>query len=206
MFTPIQMLLSGSLLGLTLGSSPSPVMTLTISKTIRYGAIEGIKIACAPLITDFPIAVISILIFSRLPNREQYLGVIFILGALFIARLGIRGIRTKGLDIDPGKENPDSFKQGVITNFLNPNVYVFWFTIGSVAVVESWSKNPLSSILYLVGFYALLIGTRVVLTLFIAKSKLFDHPKAYLLAMRLLGIVLIGFAGYYGYQGIVSFI
>lgn len=200
------MLVSGIVLGLTLGLSPSPVMTLSISKTIQYGVKEGIKIAFAPLITDLPIALVSILIISRLPNREQYLGGIFIMGALFIARLGIRGIRTKGLDIGPDMKSPDSFKQGVITNFLNPNVYVFWFTIGSVAVVDSWTENPLSSVMYLFGFYTLLIGSRVVLSLVISKSKVFKHPKAYIIAMRVLGLILIGFAGYYGYQGILSLV
>jgi len=181
-------------------------MTLSIAQTIKYNAGEGIKIALAPLITDLPIAVISILIISRLPNKENCLGIIFLIGSIFIARLGIKGIKSIPIEIDEEVESPNSLKKGIAANFLNPNVYIFWFTIGSVAVVDSWAVNPLSSILYLTGFYTLLIGSRIILSLIVSKTKAFRHPDVYLVSMKILGSALIVFAAYYAYQGIGKFI
>jgi len=181
-------------------------MTLSIAQTIKYNAGEGIKIALAPLITDLPIAVISILIISRLPNKDVCLGIIFLIGAIFIARLGLKGIKSKPIEIDENQESPNSLKKGIAANFLNPNVYIFWFTIGSVAVVESWAVNPLSSILYLAGFYTLLIGSRIILSLIVSKTKAFKHPGVYITSMKILGSVLILFAIYYAYQGIEKLI
>ncbi len=181
-------------------------MTLSIAQTIKYNASEGIKIALAPLITDLPIAVISILVISRLPNKEICLGIIFLIGSIFITRLGIKGIKSKPIEINENLESPNSLKKGIVANFLNPNVYIFWFTIGSVAVVESWSINPLSSILYVTGFYTLLIGSRVILSLIVSKTKAFKHPAVYLVSMKILGSVLILFAVYYAYQGLIKLI
>jgi threonine/homoserine/homoserine lactone efflux protein len=196
------MVISGIILGLTIGLSPSPIMTLSISQTIKYNMTEGMKVFLAPLFTDLPIAAVSILIISKLPNQQLFLGIIFIIGSIFIARLGIKGIRSKTFEIDVKTEAPNSIKRGIITNLLNPNAYIFWFTIGSVAIVESWKLNPRASVLYLLGFYTFLIGSRATLSFAVAKTNVFRKPKVYLISMKFLGTVLIAFSMFYAYDGI----
>ena len=87
MFESLQFLISGILFGLIAGMSPGPLLTLVISETIRHNRKAGILIAAAPLLTDIPIILVSVLIISKLPNSNLVLGILSIMGALFIAYL-----------------------------------------------------------------------------------------------------------------------
>ena len=48
-------LTAGILLGLSAGFAPGPLLTLVIAQTLKHNVREGIKVALAPLISDFPI-------------------------------------------------------------------------------------------------------------------------------------------------------
>ncbi len=48
------LILTGTVLGITAGISPGPLLMLVISQTIRFGHREGIKVSLTPLITDAP--------------------------------------------------------------------------------------------------------------------------------------------------------
>ncbi|MCD6225405.1 MAG: hypothetical protein J7K32_07820 [Deltaproteobacteria bacterium] len=48
-------LTAGTILGLSAGLIPGPLLTLVISETLRHNIKAGIKIAVAPLLTDLPI-------------------------------------------------------------------------------------------------------------------------------------------------------
>ena len=59
-------LFSGVVFGLSAGLSPGPLLTLVISETLKHNAKEGIKVSIAPILTDLPIVMITILVLSRL--------------------------------------------------------------------------------------------------------------------------------------------
>ncbi|MDY6953588.1 MAG: LysE family translocator, partial [Thermodesulfobacteriota bacterium] len=49
----------GIVLGLSAGFAPGPLLALVISQTLRHNAVEGLKVALAPLVTDLPIILIT---------------------------------------------------------------------------------------------------------------------------------------------------
>jgi threonine/homoserine/homoserine lactone efflux protein len=67
-------LLSGIIFGLTLGVAPGPLLTLVISETLKHNRKEGIKVAIAPIITDLPIVLVTLLILSKMSNFDPILG------------------------------------------------------------------------------------------------------------------------------------
>jgi len=126
-------LFSGVVFGLSAGLSPGPLLTLVISETLKHDVKEGIKVSIAPILTDLPIVmftilVLSILVLSRLSNMLTLLGLVSLLGSAFLIYLGYEGISFKGVDIDVEQAKPQSIRKGVIANFLNPAPYLFWFT------------------------------------------------------------------------------
>ena len=58
--------LIGTLLGLSAGLSPGPLLTLVVSETFRHDFKAGIKVAISPLITDLPIILLTVIILDRL--------------------------------------------------------------------------------------------------------------------------------------------
>ena len=59
---------AGVVMGLSAGFSPGPLLALVLSHTVRYGVREGVKIALAPLLTDLPIILVSMLVLTKLSN------------------------------------------------------------------------------------------------------------------------------------------
>jgi len=187
-------LISGIIFGLTLGMSPGPLLTLVISETLKHDKKEGIKIAIAPILTDLPIVLITLLILSKLTNFDPILGSISILGAIFIGYLAYENISIKKIELDVSEAKLQSLKKGVIANFLNPHPYVFWFIIGAPTVLRAWDVSLFSAILFILGFYIFLVGSKISIAVIVEKSRSFLKSNIYVYTIRLLGIVLLIFS------------
>ncbi len=191
MTNAIHYLIMGVTLGLAAGISPGPLLTLVITKTIRYNKTEGIKIAIAPLLTDAPIVVIAIFLLSRLSNYDMILGTLSLLGAGFIIYLAFESITINAKQLEIKDDNAKSYKHGIITNLLSPHPYLFWMLIGAPTTVKAYKFNPVFSILFIFGFYLLLVGSKVIIAILSEKSKIFLKSNAYLFLIKTLGWVLV---------------
>jgi len=196
------LLIAGITLGLYSGLSPGPLLILLISQTLKHGHIEGIKVAFSPLITDLPIIVVSLLFLSFIAGYSSILGIISILGGAYLLYMAYESFKTRGLTKDIKAEEPKSLKKGVTVNFLNPSPYLFWITVGGPIIITAYTGNIFSPLTFIVGFYALLVGSKIVLAFAAGKSREFITGRPYLYIMRILGIVLVIFALYFFNQGI----
>lgn len=190
----ITFLFSGVVLGLSAGLSPGPLLTLVISETLKHDIKEGIKVSVAPLLTDLPIVLITILVLSRLSNMLPVLGIVSLLGCAFLSYLGFDSITFKGVDIDVEQAKPQSIKKGVIANFLNPSPYMFWFTIGAPLVLKALKISLFSASLFILSFYVFLVGSKVLVAIVIGKSRFFLKSRNYVYTIRFLGVILLVFA------------
>lgn len=202
MDSELTILLSGVIFGLSAGISPGPLLILVITETLNYSMKEGIKVACAPLITDLPIVLISILIFSRLSHFEPIVGLISLCGAFFIGYLGYESITAKGVPITAGHVKPQSLRKGIVTNFLNPHPYLFWLTIGAPTIMKALNINIFSALLFLVGFYVFVVGSKVVVAATVSKSRFFTESTVYIYTVRILGILLLLFSAKFLLDGL----
>jgi threonine/homoserine/homoserine lactone efflux protein len=198
----IHFLIAGSLLGLTSGISPGPLLTLVIAQTIKHNKTEGIKVAISPLITDLPIILIALFIFNRLSQFDIVFAIISFVGGAFLAYLGFESLKTKALNLEIQDSKSGSIKKGIIANFLNPSPYLFWATVGTPLVFKAFEISLIASILFLASFYVMLIGSKITIAILVARSKVFIGQKSYITLMRLLGIVLLIFSILFFYDGI----
>ena len=197
MAAEISFLFSGLVFGLSGGLSPGPLLTLVISETLKHGAKEGIKVSIAPLLTDLPIVLVTILILSRLADILPLLGVVSLLGSAFLIYLGYDSLSFKGVDIDVQQIPPQSVRKGVAVNFLNPSPYMFWFTIGAPMVIKALNTSVYSALLFILCFYVFLVGSKVLVAVVIGKSRFFLKSKNYIYTIRFLGLILLGFAVFF---------
>ena len=197
MASELTFLFSGVVFGLTGGLSPGPLLTLVISETLKYGSKEGIKIAVAPLLTDLPIVFATIYIISRVANTLPLLGAISLLGAAFLIYLGYESVSFKGIDINFAQIKPQSVRKGVIANFLNPNPYMFWSTIGAPLVLKALKVNITSAAIFLLCFYLFLVGSKMFVAVIVGKSRIFLKSSNYIFTIRFLGIILFVFAVFF---------
>jgi len=197
--------MSGIVLGLSSGLSPGPMTALVISETIRHSIKEGVKISFVPVLTDLPIVCIAIFILSRLSDMFLLMGAISISGGAFLIYLGYETILIKGIDIEAAQMKPRSVRKGVIANFLNPNPYIFWFTIGSPIVLKALQSSGFYALLFIVSFYTFLVGSKALVAIIAGKSRFFLKGKNYIYTVRLLGITLFVFAVIFIKDGVSFF-
>ncbi len=190
----VEFLSSGTLLGLAAGFAPGPLLVLVISETLKHSIKEGIKVSLAPIITDVPILLLSLLVLKQLSNFNIVLGVISILGGFFVLYLGYESLRTKGVELNLEEQSSNALRKGVITNVLNPHPYVFYMTVGAPIVFKAIDGNILNAGAFLGSFLFLLVASKVVLALIVGKSRTFLKGTAYINIMRILGVLLILFS------------
>lgn len=189
-----EFLLLGVILGLVQGISPGPLVTLVISETLKFGKREGFKVAVSPLISDSTVAVLALAVLSNLAQNALVIGVISILGAGYLIYLALDNLRVKTTILEAGSAKKGALRRALVTNFLNPHVYVFWFSVGGPIILESLAFHASATLLYLVGFFVPLIGSMVVIAYVVYRSKAFVGSKYYVYIVRALGIILILFA------------
>jgi len=189
----IEFLALGAFLGLTAGISPGPLLAITISETLQYGKWKGIKVAVSPLITDMPIVLSALFVLSQLASSSFIIGIIAFFGASYLIYSGIESLKIKSGSFEINSEKKDALKRGVIVNFGNPHPYIFWLTIGGPMIFKSLNTHIWATILFIFGFYSLLVGSKVVVALIVERSKYFIKSKYYFSIVRTLGIAQIIF-------------
>ena len=192
----------GTLFGLSAGISPGPLTTLIITQTIKHNKAEGIKVAISPLITDLPIILIAFFLFIQLSQFNIVLAIISFAGGVFVAYLGFESIISKGLNFNTLDSKSASIKKGIVTNFLSPNPYLFWATVGMPYVFKAYEINLVAAVIFLTSFYIFLIGSKVVIAIIVARTKVFIRQIFYITIMRLLGMALFIFSILLFYDGI----
>jgi len=192
----------GVVLGLSAGIAPGPLLALVISETLQHGIPAGLKIAVAPIITDLPIILVTFFLFAKLSNFHTPLGIVSLMGGLFILHMGYESFRSKNVDLTAREQKPNSLAKGVLTNILNPHPYLFWFSVGGPIMIKAMNVSVAALVAFLFSFYLLLVGSKVLLVMAVGKSKSFFSGKLYIYTVRFLGLVLCMLAFVLMYDGL----
>ena len=183
-------LVIGTLLGLSAGLAPGPLLTLVITETLQHDTGAGVKVALAPILTDVPIIILTLFILSKLSNFHTILGIISITGGFFILFMGYQSLRTQKVAITPQANHGNSLAKGVLANTLSPYPYLFWLSVGAPTMTKAINQNIRAALAFIVSFYLFLVGSKILLAMLTGRSKSLLTSKAYLFIMRSLGLAL----------------
>jgi len=190
----VTLLSAAAVYGLSAGFSPGPLLALVVSQTLRYGVREGAKAAMAPLITDLPIILVSVLVMRSLSESRTALGFISMAGGLFVIYLAYGCFRTTQLDMADRNQGPNSLGKGAAVNALNPHPYLFWLTVGGPSVIRAWAESPLGAVAFIAVFTGCIVGAKVLIAAVVGQSRHMLSGKVYGTIMRALGLMLLFFA------------
>lgn len=159
--------MAGLGLGLGAGLAPGPLLALVITTALARGFRAGARVAFSPLVTDALVITVSLLLVRSLPDRAAAaLGVV---GGLYVVWLGIEALREKPVDVEaPPSDGPDPLRRGALVNLLSPHPWLFWITVGGPLLLAAWASSPAAAVGFLVAFFALLIGCKVVIAALVA--------------------------------------
>ena len=154
-------LTQGIVFGLYAAVLPGPMQAFLLTQIIRSGWKRTLPLALIPLGSDGPVMISLFFLLSQLPLWFTHL--LRIIGGFYILYLAWDAYKTtKRTDEISLSEVPQSrqrvtFLKGITMNLLNPNVYIFWATIGVPTILTGWQISPLYGITFGLGFYATMI-------------------------------------------------
>jgi threonine/homoserine/homoserine lactone efflux protein len=190
-------LLAGLLLGLSAGLAPGPLLVLTLSRSLRGGPGEGLKVALAPLLTDLPIVAITLAGLAGALAHPALLGTLALTGGGYVFYLGVTGWAAPALTAPvPAAGAAGALWQGVLTNALSPHPYLFWALVGGPLVLQAAADGWWPAAGFVAGFYTALVGSKGVIALAAGHLRGWFAGPAYRVLSRLLGglLILLGLA------------
>jgi len=198
-------LLSGITLGLSAGLSPGPLLALVLSETLAHGKKAGILVAFAPFLTDLPIILLSLLMINFLSSSHLAFGLLSFAGAFYLLWLARENFQTRQFKVNTGGSGR-SLKKGVLVNFLNPAPYLFWISVGSPLMIRGCDLNKMNPVLFLAGFYLLLVGSKVLIAVLVGVYRTRISDQLYRMINLFLGLLLILISLKFFYDGYISLI
>jgi threonine/homoserine/homoserine lactone efflux protein len=170
---------------------------------LESGFAGGLRVALSPLLTDVPIILISVLLIDLLPpGALRWVG---IAGGLVITWLAVeilRSARTATLpDTAAGKARPGRHLwRGALVNALNPHPYLFWATVGAPALVRGWQMSLWHVLAFLLPFYVLLIGSKLLVAWLVNRQAGSLSLTWYRRVLAACGLLLLFMAGWLMWQ------
>jgi threonine/homoserine/homoserine lactone efflux protein len=188
-------LVGGLALGLGAGVAPGPLLTLVVTSTLQRGFGAGLRVAVAPLLTDTPIVAAAVLVVGSV--SEWVLRALGLAGGSVVVLLGLwtavsaaRPLATDGPPVSGARD----VARGVLVNVLSPHPWIFWFTAGAPLLVSAWREAPWRGVAFLIGFYLLLVGAKVVIAWLVARGarRLSERSRRMLLVAGGVALVVGG--------------
>ncbi|WP_259417485.1 LysE family translocator [Bacillus toyonensis] len=182
---------------------PGPDTAMATKNTLVAGKMGGVKTVfgtCVALLIHTLAAVIGL---SALIVKSALLFSIFkYVGALYLIYIGIKallavknkeGVNTNDVSINNDKEHTSCFRQGFLTNLLNPKIAVFFLTF--LPQFLNPSHNTFIQLLVMGLTYLVLTIIWFAFYIFLIDkiSAFMKKPNTQRYIQGLTGIVLIGF-------------
>ena len=134
-------------LGAALGAAPGPVQLLILSETAKGGLVQGFRVMLGANGMLFAVMVVLALGFSTTEPSQAVIGVLRVVGGLFLIYLALSELRTLRrhhllgeeaalLASGPGARLGPTAR-GVMLVLVNPGAWIFFATTASAVVAEA---------------------------------------------------------------------
>lgn len=167
--------------------------------SLQRGTRAGVLVSLAPLITDGLIIALALTLVTRLAPVTT--GVLTLLGGLLVGYFAWenwRASRSRDIELEVRSTSlvRHPLVQGVALNMLNPAAWLFWITAGAALLIGFWQRSAVAAAVFLVTFYLLLVGTKVVLAVVIGagRDRLNDVAYRRLLSASALILLVVAVA------------
>jgi threonine/homoserine/homoserine lactone efflux protein len=193
-----QYLLFGGSLAFTAALQPGPLQAFFLAKVSQVGWRKTLPAAFGPLVSDGPIALITLLLIQQIPPIvENWLRLAGGLLLLFYAWRTFRSWRSPDPQLEEKTSSaPDTVFQAGLINLLNPNPYLGWALIMGPTLLEAWAARPRYALGLLAVFYLVMIGVSMILIFLMGTSRFLSSSGRQTLLL-ISSLILAGLGLYY---------
>lgn len=198
----IDYLLIGIGYGFAAAVQPGPFLAFLLSKSLANGWRNTLPMALAPLISDFPIITLVLLVLTSLP--QQFLQILQLAGGFLLLYLAFGAYKTwrsfNHLKTEVVQIQKNVFKAATV-NFLNPGPYIGWSLVMGPLLLQGWNENYVNGIALIIGFYStMVICLMGFIILFSLAKNLGEQVSKVSIGISVIALTL--FAVYQFYSGV----
>ncbi len=196
-------LIQGVGYGFAAAVQPGPFQAYLISQTLSNGWRRTLPAALAPLISDGPIILLTLVVLSYVPVWFQRF--LYIAGGLFILYLAYSAFvawrNFNQLGVVTRSAGRQSAVRAAMMNALSPGPYLYWSLVTGPILLAGWQQAPVNGIGFLASFYATIVLTLIVIIVVFGTAQRFG-PKVNRVLVGVSAIALAGFGMYQLWLGL----
>lgn len=196
------------IVGLSGACMPGPLLTVTITETLRRGPWAGPLLVLGHGLLE---ALVVLLVLAGLGDwiqQPDVFGVIAAVGCLMLLWMGwgmLRGLPHLTLDLSgTAKSGLHPVASGALVSLANPYFTLWWATIGLSYLVVAHEAGTVG----VVVFYLFHLLSDLVWYAFISGSITLGRTiltdRVYRWLVGVCALFLVGFAFYFGYRGVTA--
>ena len=199
----ILFVLTSFAVGLSGALVPGPMLTVTVSDSVKKGPTTGPLVVLGHFLTEFILIIVILAGFSWLIGSETAAIIIGTLGGVMLIYMGYTtskstlDIKKQSKATDNGSKYGSVFK-GVLTSISNPYFFIWWATIGLAFLFKGLEIAGLLGLIgFIIGHWSADLGWFSTVSYFSSKGSEVMNKKHYNLLMKICGIFLIVLGAYF---------
>ncbi len=199
----ILFILTSFAVGLSGALVPGPMLTVTVSDSVKKGFLTGPLIVLGHFITEIILIIIILAGFSWLVGSTEAAIIIGTLGGIMLIFMGYRTSKSTVdvasiSDTDELSSKYGSVLKGVLTSVSNPYFFIWWATIGLAFLFKGLEIAGLVGLIgFLIGHWSADLGWFSVVSFFSSKGSKIISGNQYDLLMKICGLFLIVLGAYF---------
>lgn len=170
----IPQIVAGATFGFAAAAQPGPFQAYLISRTLSHGWRQSLPAVLAPLLSDAPVAVVTLAVLGSLPRNAEWVlrlgGGAFLLYLAWAAFGNFR--RWEAIEVvSVATAARRTLGEAIVVNVLNPNAWLGWSFVLGPLLLRAWRDGLPSAIALLASFYLVLLGTTTGIVLAVAWAR-----------------------------------
>ncbi|MBF0164408.1 MAG: LysE family transporter [Magnetococcales bacterium] len=174
--------------GLSAGLQPGPLSVIILHQTLTRGLPAGLRACLAPLVTDGPIILVTTLALPHLESLAGFTTFLNLAGGLYLLVIA-RSMFFSSVHPVHGAAAPltGSLGTAIRINLLNPNPYLFWFTVGGGTILRG---SHAQAVVFIATAITTLIATKMGVALLASRCQPLLSDRIHQRVMRSLAASL----------------
>ncbi|KAF5068551.1 LysE type translocator [anaerobic digester metagenome] len=195
--------------GLSGAMVPGPMLTVTISDSLRKGSQAGPLVVLGHVIAEISLIILLVLGLGWVIGSQTITMVIGGIGGVMLIYIGYSIARSPVPEEIPGDGKPiekrGSVLSGVITSVTNPYFYLWWATVGWAFMLKGIELAGIIGVLsFLVGHWGADLSWYSLVSFFTSKGRHVLPGKRYRIMMIICGVFLVLLGVYFIYSTLIA--
>jgi threonine/homoserine/homoserine lactone efflux protein len=185
---------------------PGPVLTVTVSETVRRGFFAGPLIVCGHGILEVVLIALVVMGLSDVMQSEVFLGIVGTFGGVFLLWLSFdmfRGLGKMNGEFTGGDTTwGGPVIAGILTSAANPYWIIWWVTVGLSYIVISMKFGLFGVAVFFIGHIMADLIWYSFISFLVSRGKRHLSAGIYRLIAGVCALLLVFFGLYFGLWGI----